>query len=228
MDDLLDLKGKEDKKNYYGLITCSKSVFLDEKVLSNARGENTAVFSIIPMSINNIIGSAYLDAGEVLINGINLKKIKDEGTIYYNDTINKILEAPYKYSVSGNGSVPSINYNFNADFPTYTGYESLPDTINLNGHNIILLTGITDADEVEVYISDRLNSSKIKIVSSRKFNSPGIEKISFTPDDLSSLNKEIGGTIEVFCFRCSYLLVNKKYYKFQTGYHLQKLNVVFK
>ena len=224
------LPDKDHSKNiYYGVVTNCKSVYLQDNVLSNPRGEITALFSVIPMTSNSIIGAGSIEAGSVSINGILLKKIYDGGTVFYSDTIGNIISTPYKCAIEGKGPVPLINYDFHSDFPSYTGFASLPDTINLKSNNSILLTEINNADEVEVYISDRLNSTKRKIASGKKFSSGAAPlTIHFIASELNNLNQEQSGTIEVYCYKNSFTTIKGKIYKFQVGFHLQKLGIIFR
>ena len=221
---------KDHSKNiYYGVFTCCKTVYLQDNVLSNPRGEITALFSVIPMTSNNIIGAGSIEAGSVSINGILLKKIYDGGTVFYSDTIGNIISTPYKCAIEGKGPVPLINYDFNSDFPLYKGYSSLPDTINLKSNNSVLLSEISNADEVEVYISDRLNSTKRKIASGKKFSSGAApQTIHFIASELNNLNQEQTGTIEVYVYKNNFVTIKGKIYKFQVGYHLQKLGIIFR
>ena len=219
---------KDHAKNiYYGVVTSCKSVYLQDNVLSNPRGETTALFSVIPMTSNNIIGAGSVEAGAVSINSIYLKRTVDGGTVFYSDTIGNIISSPYKCVIAGQGPVPSINYDFKSDFPTYTGFAGLPDTINLKTNNTVLLTDINNADEVEVYISDRINSTKRKIASGKKFSSGAAPQVvHFISSELNNLTNEQTGTIEVYCYKNSFTTIKGKIYKFQVGFHLQKMGIV--
>ena len=204
---------------YYGVITINKTVLLDDGALSNPTGELLALFSVSPLITNNVIGATSLDVGGVTVNDHQLTQYTKDGTTFYEAPLNTFIPPPYLCVVSGTNNVQTFSYKIEGNFPDYLGYSLLPDTINSKSILVINLADITNADEVEVYITDRVSTTTTKHVNAL------LKSVSFTINDLSHLIVPSKALIVVTCYKTLYETFNGKKYKFRLGYKVEKYNV---
>ncbi len=204
---------------YYGVMTVSKNVLLDDGSLSNPTGELQALFSASPLIANNVIGSTSQDVGAVSINNIWLNKTTKDGVTYYEAPLNNFLQSTYLCSISGADDVKPFSYKMEAAFPDYLGYSLLPDTVNTKSILLLKLADITNADEVEIFITDRLTNTPTKNVSTQA------KTVSFSLYELSHLSATPTGVIVITCYKTFYETFNGKKYKFRLGYKMEKYNV---
>lgn len=97
--------------------------------------------------------TSYVDAGTVTLNSKALTK--STNNVYIYDKLTDPLDfTQVTWSVSGAGSVPAINYTDDKPIPDFSGYNSLPSTVDRSSNLIISLSGtLSDCDTVYVLIS---------------------------------------------------------------------------
>ncbi len=212
------------KNIYYGVLTSFQWSLLNtgSATLTPGGGITTAMFSSVPMAGNSAISGTTLNGGTVSISGVTLKLINTGGMIYYKDSTNTSFGLDHNWVVTGAGSVPAINYSNGAPFPLFTGYTGLTDTIHKGQNTTFDLNGVSGADEISIYISDLTNSTTLKELGS------GVTTVSFSPTELSALNSTNNGQIVIEFRKNNFQLFGNKTFKFQSGYHFQKMNVIIK
>lgn len=141
----------------------------------------TAVFPSSPGS------ASFLDAGTVSINSRSLSKLSNNSYVY-NDYVNPVNYNTVTWVVSGNGSVPAINYTEDKQMPSFSDFSSIPATVSKTSGLTLNLAGkFSNADSVYVVVISAANS---KIVIKRSAGSGG--SFTFTPGDLSDLGSGSG------------------------------------
>ena len=166
-------------------------------------------------------GMNALDIGEVSLNGTQFKKYlwSNPATVYF-DTLNSLFNAPFNWKIMGNINFNSCNIQISGDYPTYTGYSSLPDTIfMLNGVNIPLVN--ISGDLVQIYIDDgTVTYTGIKYLE-KPFTS-----VSFASSEFIPFNSTNSGNITVIVYKNNLRTLNNRVYNFRTAYQLIKRNVM--
>lgn len=208
---------------YYGVLSSFQFNVLQGGTLTSNQGISNAVFSSNVMINNGVVNNSYLDGGDVTLNNILFKKTTSTSFSYYSDSTHTILTPPNSWQVSGSANVSAISFTNTNSYPTYTGYSSLADTIKLGQNNTISLSGISGADQIEVHFTDypQLHTSTLKYVSGTT------SSVTFSSSEMNTLTTTNTGFITVICMKDTFQTFGGKSYKFQTGYQLQKLNVVF-
>lgn len=166
------------------------------------------------------MAGTMLDAGNVSLNGVYLKKGVPLALPfnYVDTTYMAAASGSRHWLVTGAGNVPVINYTCNDPYPTYTGYALLPDTIHLGQSNTISLQGIGGADEIEVVIFTSAFTDK---------TIPGNStSVTFSAADLSTLSPANNAFVSMISYKNSYQLFGGKTYKFSTAYGVQKNIIV--
>lgn len=204
---------------YYGVFTINKSVILDEGFLSSPTGEFIALFSVSPLITNNVIGATSLDVGGVTINDHLLTKYTKDGTQFYQTPLNTFIPPPYNCVVSGTNNVQSFSHKIEGEFPGYLGYSLLPDSISSKSLLNVKLADISGADEIEIYITDRVSTTTTKHVNA------DVKMVTFTMNELSHLIAPSSGMIVITCYKTFYETLNGKKYKFRLGYKIEKNGV---
>jgi hypothetical protein len=109
----------------------------------------------------NTPSTAYAVQNFVMVDSVSLNGTYFKfGTFYYRDTTYSIPNLPpVKWRIAGAHGIPSFTYVNTTTMPVYTGYASLPDSINHTQNLSIPLTGISNANVVSVSIIDSLGHS---------------------------------------------------------------------
>jgi hypothetical protein len=210
---------------YYGVLSTIHFNVLQGGVLTNYQyqGLTNVSFSSQPMINNGVVNNSSVDAGNVSINSVLLKKMNATSLLYYNDTTNTLHTTPNLWIVSGSSSIPAFTFTNTNSYPTYSGYSSLKDTIKLGQSNSINLFGINGANQIEVYLSDYPQSH----ISTLKYVSGTNTSITFSPSEMNALTATTSGFLTVICYKDTIQSFGGKDYKFQMAYQLQKMNMVF-
>lgn len=206
----------------YGVLEASKALTLffysnDSLV---GFGSNTklatATFSSQVFVNNGFIYGTSVAAGTVSLNGTPLKQLTNP--IYYNDTTYSIPFPIQTWSVTGDGSVPAINYTNNDSVPVFTGYASFPDTIYKSQGFTIPINNLSGCDDIRLYMS---NSS----ANILKNYSSSITSISISPSELA--NFSTGNIVFQLNFsKNNNQVFNNKTYRFKTSLLVQVTNMI--
>jgi hypothetical protein len=115
---------------------------------SSSVAQNSAIFTNSVLTNFNAYAGSYLAAGNISLNGIQLKN----SASYYNDSTNSVFSDPFVWT--GTGSViPAFSFTNTNAFASYSGYVSWPDTIKKTSDFSITLTSLQRADEAKLYVS---------------------------------------------------------------------------
>jgi hypothetical protein len=100
---------------------------------------------------------------------------------YYQDTSYMITNLiPIKWHVKGNHGIPDFDFTNTSSLPGYTGYSSLPDTIDRHQDLNIPISGLTNTTKGLIVISDGLHTVFKEFSTSD-------HSVTFTASQLSSL-----------------------------------------
>lgn len=207
--------------NYYGVLSSYLFNALQAGTLTNYQGMSNATFSSNAMINNGVVNNSYLDAGNITLNGIVFKKRSP--ILYYSDTTYTAHALPNSWAVSGQGNVPAFTFSNTNSYPAYNGYSTLTDTIKLGQSNTISLSGISGANQIQIYLYDypQSHTSTIKYVSGSSTS------VTFSPNEINTLTSTNTGFLTVISIKDTFQTFGGKQYKFEVGYQLQKLNMVF-
>ena len=133
---------------YYIFFDVSKSQTVNSGSLTNTFNSATASFSSVRTGYVN--QSTAVKVNSLSLNGTILKF----NSISYIDTTGTISLPPITWIANGANGIPSFTYTNSNTLATYTGYNSLPDTIFRNQNITINITGVANADQMDVMIND--------------------------------------------------------------------------
>jgi hypothetical protein len=208
---------------YYGVLYSYKMDMLFSGTLTPMNGYSGAYFSPNTFINNTTISEGFTgsapDAGTVTINSIITKKTFSSGSYYFGDSTNTLLNSPHYWSVSGANGVPPISYTNTSARPAYTGYSALKDTIKLSQNNVLSLTGISGADEIDINLFGGSGLASKNLAGDAT-------NVTFTTADLSSVGTSTNGSIMINVYKNTYQAFGGKNYKFKIGYTLYKQIVV--
>lgn len=129
----------------------------------------------------------FVTVDSVSINGVFLGFTD----FYYTDTAYTISNLPPSvWHVVGAHGIPSFDHTNATPLPGYTGYSSFPATIDHTQNFIMPVSGISNASQVHVIISDGTHSV------SQDISSTAIS-VTFTAAQLSVLSASASGYISV-------------------------------
>ena len=118
----------------------------------------TAAFLASPGS------STLLDAGTVSLNSKMLTKNANNSYVYQ-DLTNPLNFTNINWNVSGGNGIPAINYSDDKPWPSYNGYNALPDVVNkTSGLTVALGNAVSNADSVYVIVAGNDGSYFVKRV----------------------------------------------------------------
>lgn len=103
-------------------------------------------------SVNLLYG---IDAGNVTVNNINLKKekfINSSNAYQYTDTLYSKFNKPCYWSITGNGNFPALSFIDYSSYPSYLGYKSLPDTLLAFASNTVVIDNYYGAEKINVFV----------------------------------------------------------------------------
>lgn len=205
--------------NYYGLLYSKENASVISGTLFAGSGSSTAYFPtggfINTASISEgWVGSA-VNVGTISLNSVAFKSANQSGNIMYNDSTYSLFNSPLSWSVSGGNGISAFNYTYTATRPSYTGYNTLPDTIKLSQNKVMNFTGVTGADEIVISLlggSGYLN----KVISGSSTS------VTFTSGELSGLTPSSTSFMTITFNKSTIVNIGGKDFKFKTGYQLFK------
>lgn len=151
----------------------------------------------------------------------------------YFDTTGVLPDTLRAWAVIGNNSIPDFTYTPTNPMPLYIGYDLIEDTMTLVNGVSIPISGIMDATNITVVVSDgqnevlesiEINTSNTRLTSNAIYSS-GVLSISAT--DLGSLATTTDGYIEVIISNVDYQTFNGKRIAFSRSFMYKKDKVVF-
>lgn len=172
---------------------------------------------------NYMGGSNAQDIGSVSLNGIGFKKYSWFNTFLstvYFDTIKSGFSFPLNWKIVGNNNFNSYSLQIAGDYPTFSGYSTLPDTIFLSNGVTIPLNNIS-GDQIQIFIDDNAFTYTMFKFLDKPFTS-----VSFTSSEFVPFMNTNYGNITIVVYKNNLRTLNNRVYNFRTGYQLIKRNVV--
>ncbi len=208
---------------YEGLLYAQEISFVASGTIMTTSGNGNGIFPTGGFYNSSAISDGFmgtaLNVGTVSLNSVYLKPDNTSSGTMYTDTTYAVHNAPLAWSVSGGNGIPAFTYTYTEARPTYTGWNTLQDTIKLSQNTSVNLTGISGADEILIYVIGG-SGMVSKIISGTATS------VNFTPSELSTLSASTSSSIWVQCSKYSIVSLAGKNFKFKTSYSIIKGIVV--
>jgi hypothetical protein len=162
-----------------------------------------------------------IDAGSISINNIMLQKFVNiniqPNTFFYSDSLNSIIDKPCNWSISGKGSFMPLIITDDYNFPLYTGYHNLPDTIFFEKSNTISINNYWGAERIEITLKG-VGFGLTKILYFPK------KSVVFEVDEMTDLEVLYGEPVDIIVAltKTDFKYFKDKVYQFKTGISLSK------
>lgn len=206
--------------NCYAQLFSTVSYTVSGGALSVPSFSANAVFYKNPQPYTQLVDSGIL-VNAVMLDTITFSSYStiNNGFIYQGSSTGYISFVPVTWKVQGLGSIPSFTYS-NTSTPSYTGYASLPDTIDRNQPLNLVISGITGFNYAQVTITD-YHKGITKVLTA------STTTLTFSPGELSVLNPDPQSRISVLAYKNNFRNVYAKPMLFFGSYYLHK-PVIFK
>ncbi|MBS1636172.1 MAG: hypothetical protein JST26_09665 [Bacteroidetes bacterium] len=175
--------------------------------------------------------SLYYPPSNLAVGGLSLNTISFNENIWVNGTDTSITyqdttyinykpinyQPPFIWVVGGNSYFQGFSFTNTNDFPQYTGYTLLPDTVDLYKGVYIPLKSYKGVDRIEVFLHGGGGNGGM-METQTKAITPAHSGVYFSGDDL--LSPMLGtswGEIFIAFYRDNYQTINGRVYNFRTG-----------
>jgi len=144
--------------NLYGALIAGKIVDFTSPSFSDTSYNGAAVFYNSPQTNLIITAANTTTVTSVSLNNVQLYLASPAANIYiYGDTVTNLNLSRVNWHVLGTGSIPSFTHSQIDNYPSFSGFAQLPDTINI-GQNIPLkIIGGLGADSLALIITSGNN-----------------------------------------------------------------------
>ncbi len=197
-------------------------------ILQPFNGFTTLVIFDSLRNKDNVNLSYGVDAGNVIVNGFTLKKekytVSSNVSYYYTDTLNSIFDKPCNWSIAGNGSVPAINFSDYSNYPSYLGYNNLPDTLMAFQSNAILINSYYGADRIVVQLRGTFGSISRTIY-------PPEKNIELSTANMAQVNTSGGNNyveLRIYFSKSEFKNIDGKIFQIENAIDVWKDNVYVK
>lgn len=196
-----------------GLLIVTKSVtIIQPNIVASGPDICQAYFSSTPTPVMNT--ATYVKVNNVSVNGASMKFL----SYNYQDTTYSVTAPPATWVVNGLGSIPSFTYTNTDPFPT-SNQANLPDTIYKSQPLTVQVTGVANANEVYVIISDQ--SGLIGHAVSQKLVS-GSTSVTFPATSFASLNAG-QVSVDIDCIKNNVQSLGGKSFNFQNSFQVVEM-----
>ena len=172
-------------------------------------GANQAFMSASNFDNFNFPTGIFQNAGNVSSNGVILKNLGGSG--YYTDTTNATQPSPFAWLATG-GTIPAFTFTNTNSYSVYNGYTSWQDTISKSAGLMLSFNGVTNADEVMIYV-DKAGSSTPAATGTLVLSAT--TGYTFNPSTLTSLSTATTAFIQVDFYRNNIQTINGKKMNFR-------------
>ncbi len=204
---------------YDGLLFAQSISLVSSGTIISTSGNSNAIFPTGGFYNSSTITDGFmgtaLNVGTVSLNSVSLKPDNTASGIIYIDTTGIVFNNPLSWSVSGGNGIPAFTYTYTETKPTYSGWNTIQDTIKLTQNTVINLTGISGADDILIYVMSGTGMAS-KVVSGTATN------VSFSISELSSLSASTSASIWIQCSKYSIVSLAGKNFKFKTSCSIMK------
>lgn len=146
------------------------------------------------------------DAGNVLINGVQLRRNFSSFVTDYEDSTQIIFTSPFTINTTGSSYIPSFTLSINNPYPSFSNFTLLTDTlVKSQGFNFTV-TNIANADSLFAFIQPLPYYKHIAINGQTNIT------INFTPAELAVLNLSYPKTISFHFYKYDTVYQNNKPY----------------
>jgi hypothetical protein len=152
----------------------------------------------------------FVHVDSVSLSNIYLKFDMD----HYYDTTALITLPPVAWHVIGNNGIPSFNFTNTNALPSFSGYSSLPDSLDHTQNFTIPISGVSNATKAVAYISDNLGHYALQF-----FNIP-VNSITFSASSLSTLSPTTYGNYYIIFKNENVQTIGGKKIKFNNFYQI--------
>jgi len=140
--------------NVYGALIAGKSVYYFGSSFSDTSYSAAAIFYSAPQP--SAASATTVSVTSVSLNSKALYLYNPApGEYIYEDTATSPNLSSVSWQIQGSGIIPSFSSAPAINYPSYSGYNLLPDTINIGQSTgtVIHLTGVTGADSLYIQVS---------------------------------------------------------------------------
>ena len=216
--------------NIYGLFQITKQYSYYRDTLKSQFGFTSCIIydTLISKSVFNY--NKGIDVGAISCNGVINKKEKNiivqPNTFFYYDSLNLVKNKPSNWVISGNSNFAPINFVDNTNYPVYSGYSNLQDTLFINANNTISITNFSGADEIVVSLRNAPQTI------SKPIYLPNTT-VTFNSDEMVHLlgnsgSNIYGGEIFVYFTKRSFISISGKIYQVNSSSYYIKSGVYIK
>jgi hypothetical protein len=209
----------------YGVFTSQKSAIITNTLINMQPNSSNAFISNTTLINNSPVVGSLLDIGTVQLNGVVFQKNAYGLTNLYTDSTTSTYNTPHNWIISGTAAIPSFSFSNTNNYPTYTGYTAILDSITISNNISIPLTNYNGADDIETYFITMTNP----VVKTSTQNIAGTTTaLNFTSTDLSAIGVNGDVAIVVTFFKNNVQIINGNSYNFRTSYSIIKQHIKFK
>jgi hypothetical protein len=158
---------------------------------SVSTGQNLAVFTNTLFNNFTAPNGPYVNAGTISLNNKIFKNVSD----YYTDSTSSVMASPFVWSGSG-GTITAFTFTNTNSFATYADYIYWPDTIKKSEGFTVSLSGLQQAKEVQLLISNSGNPSQLSYTALASAGSINVSTLS-----LASLQTNTSAVIQCNFFK---------------------------
>jgi len=156
-----------------GYVSVVENVFLFRReIVSSTNTNRVQFFGKIACVDSADLLTSGLDVGRVSFNNIVMKRIWQG--MYYDTTFTAFNSTFHVTNLNSPDSNPKIDFTVLQSLPTFSEFESLPDSIYINGNNRFQLKEYSGCNSIKVLIG---YISNMKVVQEL---SPGETEVSFS------------------------------------------------
>lgn len=199
-----------------GLFTTEKFQTISNGTISTTSSNSSYAY----VSNYNLVQSGYIagslfDLGNVSLNGVTFKKnYWNADNSYKDSTVASSYNPPLNWTVSGSPAISSFSFSSNNPYPSYNGYNAIPDSFDISSNISIPLTGVIDADEIQYYFertSPSYTNTTIQTISASSTS------LTFNTNDLATIGNSSNVYLVVSLYKNDVQVINGRKYNFRIG-----------
>ncbi len=221
------IQNTPDPKEVYGFFQTVKQYSLYNDTLKVENGF-TSVAIYDSLVKRDFFGYGQgIDVGSLSANSSVLKKGVNINvqphTYFYYDTLYSVINKPCNWSIAGNNIFPPFTFYDDLNYPSYLGYDNLPDTLFSGKPNIILINSYYGAERIEITFRSGSNSIT-------KILNPPSNSVVFSSDDIGQLQWWSNQFVDlrINFFKNSFKQIGNKNYQLNTATYFWKGGIYYK
>ena len=188
-------QGISDPELVNGLFQSFRQFTFFNDTLKQQSGSANGILYNSLVEYNVFDATKGIDVGSIQVNTLTLQKVINinvhPNSYFFYDSLNTIINKPCSWSIAGKNSFLPLTINDDSNFPSYTGYKDLPDTIDLEKSNTILITDYFGAEHIEITVRG-VSSSVTKIIRTPK------NQAIFDIEEIAQLDVQYGVPVDIY------------------------------